>query len=127
MSANKETFSKRFIPTYNFEKADVIVSFGADFLSEWLDVAHARQYTQNRKPENGKMSRHYQFESLLSVTGANADKRVPIKPSLQGEYVLRLYDFLLKAMNQKTLGSKKTKHDTLIKTISKELMKNQGK
>ena len=127
LSANKETFSKRFIPTYNFEKADVIVSFGADFLSEWLDVAHARQYTQNRKPENGKMSRHYQFESLLSVTGANADKRVPIKPSLQGEYVLRLYDFLLKAMSQKTLGSKKTKHDALIKTISQELIKNQGK
>ena len=52
------------------------------------------------------MSRHYQFESLLSVTGANADKRVPIKSSSQGEYVLRLYDSLLKLMNQSGVGSK---------------------
>ena len=65
LSANEKSFGKRFIPTYNFEKSECIVSFGADFLSEWLDPAHARQYTQNRKPENGKMSRHYQFESLL--------------------------------------------------------------
>ena len=90
LSANEKTFGDRFIPTYNFEKANIIISFGADFLGEWLDVSHARQYIQNRKPENGKMSRHYQFESLLSVTGANADKRIPIKLSDQPKYILKL-------------------------------------
>ena len=58
--------------------------------------AHAKQYTSNRKPENGKMSRHYHFESLLSVTGANADKRVPIKTIEQTQYILKLYDEILK-------------------------------
>ncbi len=127
LSANDYSFGKRFIPTYHFEKSECIVSFGADFLSEWLDPAHARQYTQNRKPENGKMSRHYQFESLLSVTGANADKRVPIKSSSQGEYVLRLYDSLLKLMNQPGVGSKKTNHDILINSIANELLASKGK
>ena len=127
LSANKETFNDRFIPTYRFDKAECIVSFGADFLSEWLDPAHARQYTQNRKPENGKMSRHYQFESLLSTTGANADKRVPIKASLQGQYVLRLYDVLRSMVNLSTIGSTATQHDVLIKTIANELLENKEK
>jgi len=126
LSANERCFGKRFIPTYNFEKADVIVSFDADFLSDWLDPAHARQYTSNRKPENGKMSRHYQFESLLSVTGANADTRAPIKASEQEQYVLRLYDLLLKLSKKERVKSKKTKHDKLIHQIAKELLANKG-
>ncbi len=126
LSANENTFGKRFIPTYNFDKADVIVSFGADFLAEWLDSAHARQYTSNRKPENGKMSRHYQFESLLSVTGANADKRIPIKASQQALYVLKLYNALLQLTNQGSVVSENTKHDELINQIAKELLENKG-
>ena len=127
LSANDYSFNERFIPTYQFDKADCIVSFSADFLSDWIDVAHARQYTKNRKPENGKMSRHYQFESLLSVTGSNADKRVPIKPSEQGKYILRLYDFLLRFSNKKGINSIKTKHDDLIQQIAKELLENRTK
>tara|TARA_B100001250_G_scaffold396247_1_gene402040 strand:+ start:5929 stop:8949 length:3021 start_codon:yes stop_codon:yes gene_type:complete len=126
LSANKESFGRRFIPTYRFDKADVIVSFDADFLSEWLDPAHAKQYTTNRKPENGKMSRHYHFESLLSVTGANADKRVPIRPSEQGEYISKLYDALLSLSNQPAINATKTKHDNLINDIAKELWSNKG-
>ena len=127
LSANERNFGERFIPTYSFDKAEVIVSFGADFLSEWIDSAHARQYTINRKPENGKMSRHYQFESLLSVTGANADKRVPIKASEQSVYILRLYDSLLKSLGKPSINSLKTNHDQLIEQITEELLSNTKK
>ena len=127
LSANYKSFGKRFIPTYRFDKSDFIVSFGADFLSEWLDPAHARQYTLNRKPENGNMSRHYQFESLLTVTGANADKRVPIKLSDQPKYILRLYDFLLDLANKKSIKTSKTQHDDIIRDVANELWLNKGK
>jgi len=127
LSANQKSFGARFIPTYRFDKADVIVSFDADFLSEWIDPAHARQYTTNRKPENGKMSRHYHFESLLSVTGANADKRVPIKPSDQPKYVLRLYDALSKIVYKKSINSTSTQHEKLINQIAQELLSKKGK
>ena len=127
LSANYETFGKRFIPTYRFDKADCIVSFSADFLNEWLDPAHARQYTKNRKPENGKMSRHYHFEGLLSVTGANADKRVPVKPSQQSHYISRLHDILCETTGGKKFNSKKTNHETLLYTIAEDLLKNKGK
>tara|TARA_B100001142_G_scaffold330305_1_gene397957 strand:+ start:4130 stop:7162 length:3033 start_codon:yes stop_codon:yes gene_type:complete len=127
LSSHNRCFGKSFIPTYRFDKAEVIVSFDADFLSDWIDPVHAKQYTSNRKPENGKMSRHYHFESLLSVTGANADKRVPVKTTEQTKYILRLYDEILKLANKKSINSDKTKHDKLIQQIAKELWENQKK
>ena len=36
LDANKESFGYRVIPSYNFDKADVIVSFGADFLGKFI-------------------------------------------------------------------------------------------
>ena len=40
-------------------------------------------YTKGHVPTNGKMSRHIQFEANMSLTGANADTRVPATPSQQ--------------------------------------------
>ncbi|GAB3306628.1 Fe-S-cluster-containing hydrogenase [Hymenobacter tenuis] len=83
------------LPSYDFSKANIIVSFAADFLGTWISpVEHAAQYVANRKVSSEKraMSRHYQFESNFSLTGANADIRVPLKPSEMGEAVLALYN-----------------------------------
>ena len=83
------------IPAYRFDKAKVIVSIGADFLANWLNSnQYAAQYASTRKPEGEWMSKHYQFESKLSLTGSNADVRGTIKPSEQGAAAA----FLLKAL-----------------------------
>ncbi len=83
--ANKESFGKNEIPDYAFSKAKVIVGIEADFLANWLlPTKFNIDYSETRKPENGWMSRHYQFDSVFSLTGANADVRTPIKPSEQG-------------------------------------------
>ena len=43
------------------------------------------------------MSRLYSFESIfLSLTGANADYRTPIKASEQGAYISSLYNIIAK-------------------------------
>jgi len=85
-------FGRRALPSYRFDKAEVIVSFGADFLGTWLNpVAFANQYAENRDPSKKKMSRHFQVESTLSLTGAKADVRVPVKPSELGLALLNLY------------------------------------
>src|SRR6202012_2953230 len=76
--AAEASYGKRAIPSYRFDKADVIVSIDADFLGTWLTpVDFARQYAVNRKvtEKNPGMSKHFQFESLLSLTGSNADAR----------------------------------------------------
>ena len=38
------------------------------------------------------MSRHYQFETAMSLSGCNADIRVPVKPSEMGQVTLALYN-----------------------------------
>ena len=83
------------LPGYDFSKANVIVSLGADFLGTWISpVEYAKQYVMNRKVSADKrtMSRHYQFETAMSLTGSNADIRVPVKPSEMGAVALALYN-----------------------------------
>ncbi|MBI49596.1 MAG: hypothetical protein CL850_04845, partial [Crocinitomicaceae bacterium] len=73
------------VPSYDFSKAEVIVSIGADFLNNWLtNTKIESQYSDLRRPERGTLSKHYQFESAMTMTGTNADVRTPITPSDEG-------------------------------------------
>ncbi len=90
LKANEQTFGKAFVPDYRFEKAKVIVSFGADFLGTWLsNVEYTKGYSAGRKllAAGDQMSRHYQFESGMTITGSNADVRIPVKPSEEGALI----------------------------------------
>jgi len=96
IQANQNSFGKAVLPHYNFDKADVIVSFGADFLGSWISHSEfTRQYVSNRNAkslEAKKMSRHIQFETGMSLTGSNADVRIPVKPSEEGIAIINLYN-----------------------------------
>lgn len=97
LQANEATFGSRFVPGYRFDKADVIVSFGADFLGTWISPTEfAAQYVKNRKAsaKNKHMSWHVQVESRMSLTGSNADNRIMVKPSEQGAAIATLYNLL---------------------------------
>jgi molybdopterin-containing oxidoreductase family iron-sulfur binding subunit len=96
ITANSEDFGKAAIPTYKFDNAELIVSFGADFLGSWISpVEYTKGYVSNRIPAAGKtMSKHIQFESNLSMTGTNADERFPMKASKELFYLTSLYNYL---------------------------------
>lgn len=82
--ANEASGFGRKIPSYDFGAAKVIVSLGADFLGTWLSpVEFAKGYSKGRRidEKNPSMSKHYQFESYLSMTGSNADERYTHRPS----------------------------------------------
>ena len=99
--ANQESFGKNIIPDYDFSKAKVVVGIDADFLANWLlPTKFNVDYAKTRKPENGWMSKHYHFDSVFSLTGANADVRTPIKPSEQGLVAAAI----LKEVTGKDLG-----------------------
>ena len=77
LEANKESFNKWAVPAYNFDKAKTIVSVGADFMANWLDTqTYITDYAEARKPENKWMSKHFQFEASMSLSGSNADKDI---------------------------------------------------
>jgi molybdopterin-containing oxidoreductase family iron-sulfur binding subunit len=84
-------YGTRALPDYHLEKAEVIVSVGADFLGNWQGGGFEAGYSKGRVPTNGKMSRHIQFESNMSLSGANADKRMMVKPSEQFHTLIKLY------------------------------------
>ena len=95
LEANKECFGKAALASYDLSKAKSIVSIGADFMSSFpSSIELTGQYAAGRKPENAWMSKHFQFETSLSLSGSNADVRVPIKPSEHGKTVAALYNYV---------------------------------
>ncbi|HSR60996.1 MAG TPA: TAT-variant-translocated molybdopterin oxidoreductase [Robiginitalea sp.] len=91
LAAYAEKYGERALADYDFSKAELIVSFGADILGDWQGGGYDSGYARGRVPKNGKMSRHIQFESNMSLTGANADKRIPLGPAGQKVALAQLY------------------------------------
>ncbi|RMA65702.1 TAT-variant-translocated molybdopterin oxidoreductase [Ulvibacter antarcticus] len=91
LDAFQNKYGTRALADYDFSKAEVIVSVGADFLGDWQGGGYDAGYAKSRVPNSaGKMSRHIQFESNMSLSGANADKRVPVTPSQQLKIITAL-------------------------------------
>ncbi|MCS3798348.1 TAT-variant-translocated molybdopterin oxidoreductase [Niastella sp. OAS944] len=124
--ANEATFGKRAIPSYNFDNAQTIVSLGADFLCTWLSpVEFQHGYSKNRKVNKTKkdMSKHFQFESMMSTTGASADERFVHRPSEAGIVAAAL----LSAVNGQGATGVSGKLKAGIEAAAKELLANRGK
>ncbi len=125
--ANEACFGKRAIPTYKFGNAKVIVSLGADFLGTWLNpIEFQKDYAATRKinEKNIEMSKHYQFESMMSMTGANADERFTHKPSETGIVAAALLNAV---SGQSGVGISNPKLSAGIAKVAKDLLANKGK
>ncbi len=82
--AHQETHGHALLPRYFFDRAQVIVSFGADFLGNWISpVEYTAAWRKNRIPtaDRPEMSYHAHFEPQLTVTGSKADRRYRVTPS----------------------------------------------
>lgn len=89
------SYGKNTIPQYRFHNAQYILSVDCDFLGTWLTpVEFNRQYALGRKP-GPNMSKHVAFESLMSLTGSNADERFRIRPSQQAKLMMGLLHELI--------------------------------
>lgn len=116
LEANKLSFGTRVLPMYRFDKAKVIVSFGADFIGGWGHPNNEGDYIKGRNPKNKIMSKHYQIESTLTLTGSNACERLQIKPSEQKGLLSNLYEYIVG----------KSKVDKRIEKLAKNLKDNKG-
>ncbi len=126
--ANELNFGQSIIPNYHFCKANIVVSFNADFLGNWLlPVAFTKQFSSKRKLSDGntELNRLYQFESRMSLTGANADYRYGIKPSEEAALLLNLYNEIAKATGGTTFSSASGSVDT--SKVAADLLANKGK
>nr|WP_295905105.1 TAT-variant-translocated molybdopterin oxidoreductase [uncultured Bdellovibrio sp.] len=86
----KASYGDDVVPAYRFDKAKMIVSIDADFLGTWISpTAFTNQFVNGRK-DIKNMNRLVSFDSNYSLTGANADIRMKIKPSQQLDVVMGL-------------------------------------
>uniref|UniRef100_UPI004049569C TAT-variant-translocated molybdopterin oxidoreductase n=1 Tax=Flavobacterium sp. TaxID=239 RepID=UPI004049569C len=123
LDAFESVYGVRGLADYDFSKSDVIVSVGADILGDWQGGGFDASYAKGRVPKQGKMSKHIQLEANMSLSGANADKRIPLNITDQKQALVKIYnivtgsnvptlkfaneDLVIKAANQlKTAGSK---------------------
>lgn len=128
LSANEEAFGKRLLPAYHLNKAKSIVSIGGDFLNTFPNAVNlSKQYAQGRNPEKGWMSKHFQFESSMSLTGSNADVRVPIKPSEHAAVLLALYNHVANATGGTKVSSSSSAYEEKVKQAAEHLIANKGK
>jgi len=71
-------FGRPVRPQYRLDQAHVVVSLDDDFLFAHPDaVRHARDFAALRRADDGQMSRLFVVEGAFSLTGSNADVRVP--------------------------------------------------
>ncbi len=124
LSAFEAKYGERALADYDFEKADLIISFGADFLGDWQGGGYDKGYSKGRVPKNGKMSRHVQFEANMSLTGANADKRVAMAPTFQKIALAKLYAALNgSSVGGELLGEAQKTLDSVVAQIRKKKSK----
>ena len=94
LDAFEAVSGERALVDYDFSKANVIVSVGADFLGDWQGGGFDTGYAKGRVPQAGKMSKHFQFEANMTLSGASADKRVPMTVANQKLALVKIYNVI---------------------------------
>ncbi|WP_310379398.1 TAT-variant-translocated molybdopterin oxidoreductase [Flavobacterium sp.] len=112
LDAFETVFGERALVDYDFSKASLIVSVGADFLGDWQGGSYDSGYAKGRIPQNGKMSRHFQLEANMTLSGAAADKRVPMSTANQKQALVKIYNVIV---NASVSTSKIDSEDVVIK------------
>ena len=80
-ATHKALFSKSILPSFHMEKADFILSFGADFIETWLSpVEYIRKFKAMHAVKKGKSKKGIFIHAgpYMSLTAANADKFLPV-------------------------------------------------
>ena len=84
-------FGTQELPLYDLARAEVIFSFGANFLETWMSpVAQSVSYGAMRQGQFGGRGFFVQFEPRLSATAASADEWIPLKPGVEGFVALAI-------------------------------------
>ena len=146
LEAWKEVYGTNSLPSINLQNAKIILALESDFLNTDGDVINnIRQFSATRNVNDLKnFSRLYVVEGNLSLTGANSDYRLKLRPDFHKEFLLSLLNEVLNKVNSKInlpsellsqiknhdLNSFVNKHQLskqVVFTLLDDLLSNQGK
>ncbi|HEY5731917.1 MAG TPA: molybdopterin-dependent oxidoreductase [Anaerolineales bacterium] len=79
------------MPFFDLANADIVLSFGANFLETWLSpVAFTRDFAKMRRGNPKQRGYFIQFESRMSQTASKADEWIPLRPGTEGLVALAI-------------------------------------
>jgi len=85
------------IPSYDFLNAKYVLSFGVNYLEEsYSPVYYTKLYSHLRESSEERRTRFVHIDSRMSLTSANADRWIPIKPGTYGALALGIAFVLIK-------------------------------
>src|SRR5262245_20309272 len=83
-TASRLCFGREAVPHFDFSRADVLVSFGADFLETWLStVEYTSAFTDVHRLHDGRKSRFVHVEPRRSLTASSADEWLASSPGTE--------------------------------------------
>ena len=99
--AAKTLFGRRDLPAYRIDQAEVLISFGADFLETWQSpVELARQYSLFRTPQKRRgtlaIGRATYVGPRLSMTASKCDDWIATAPGAQADVAWSVLNVLVK-------------------------------
>ncbi|HTL11890.1 MAG TPA: 4Fe-4S dicluster domain-containing protein, partial [Bdellovibrionota bacterium] len=153
LAAQEESYGEAKLPVYRFDRADLVVTFGSDFLGASPDQAAnmalwgKKRDLRGQKAQGARMSRMIAFEPTVTLTGANADERYAVDAGDELKVALAIAHELTVGMQQtKLAGDAPTREalrdfspakvaqdvggkvtEELIKKVAKELWENRGR
>ena len=88
----KNVFGQDRLPDFDIGNANYVISFGADFLSTWGSSTRLSKAYGEFRQGAGRQSRGYlvHVDPRFSLTAANADEWLPIRPGMEGYLALSL-------------------------------------
>lgn len=94
-AAMRQVFGQDALPDFDIAHASTVLSFGADFLNTWMSpVRYSRGYGEFRDTghERGEL---IHVDSRFSMSAANADKWVYVKPGMEGVLALSISQVII--------------------------------
>lgn len=97
-AANRLTFNREAVPYYAFEDANVLLSFGADWVETWINnVHHPAAFTAMHAFREGRAGTCIHVEPRQSLTAANADEWIRNAPGTEGALALAILKVMVGA------------------------------
>jgi len=89
--AAENLFGEAGLPFFDVGGAQVVFSFGANFLETWLSpVSYTRGFAGLREGQTKKRGSFIQFESRMSSTAGKADEWIPLQPGSEALVALAI-------------------------------------
>ena len=124
----KQAFGRDLSSRYHLDKADVVLALDADFLANGIGrLVDARHFGARREPIDGKMNRLYAVESTMTVAGATADHRLPLKSRDIFPFALALATKLGLKAPEAAASPEIAAQSRFIDALAKDLLANTGK